>query len=253
MELGYQAPDTAREYAAYLADAFKNVFRPPVPFGLTAWRHAERTSDNAAVPAIAAEVMVVVRPNGELRRLAFSQTSLVPAIDDALAAAVKASVKEGPVPHPEHLGIKRDLTLFFSITLDPKPPVATPSPRDRAAVEAARNPVRRAVEQPVVILHLPTARFTSVVMANDKESKPVRFPSELLSARVEGFVTIQFVVGRDGRIAPGTIRLLDTTDRGFAAGVYRATEGLRFIPGEIARCPVPVLVTQSFAFRIGRP
>ena len=104
----------------------------------------------------------------------------------------------------------------------------------------------------MLILQLPTARFSSIVMANAEGSKPVRFPRELLSAGMEGRVTIQFVVGRDGRIVPGTIRLLGTTDRGFAAGVYRATEGLRFVPGEIARCPVPVLAVQSFEFRIGR-
>jgi TonB family protein len=251
-ELAYQAPDTARLYASYLLDEFAREFRYPTPFELTMWGSRDSVALVEAIPMLATEAMVVIRPDGRLRSLALTQTSLSPAIDAAFESALRKAAQTATLPVPSALRIRNDITLYFALTLEPALDLMSPSASPKPSLTPPLTPPRRTVELALLRLEVPSARFSRVVLPDQKRSKPVRFPPELLAAAKDGDVTIQFVVGRDGSVIPGTVRLIGATERGFANLVVRTLKDLRFFPAEIDGCPVPVLVTQSFSFRIDR-
>src|SRR5687767_3385310 len=63
-ELGYQAPDTARIYAAHLLEEFARRFRLPTPTAFAVWASADTIRQEVAIPVLATEALVVVRPDG---------------------------------------------------------------------------------------------------------------------------------------------------------------------------------------------
>ena len=249
-DLGYKAPDTTRLYAANLLAAFQTAFRFPNPAHFMAWGSADSVDATVAIPVVAAELMVIVRPDGQLADMAITQTSLVPAIDAAAQSAIRTALQSGTLEPPTTLGIRDDITVYIALTLEPRLGMTT-SPLDVPRARTLPPPLRR-VEQPIVTLALPTARFTRELEPDRNRSSRLGFPRGLLHSKVEGDATVQFVVGGDGIVVPGTVRVVGATDRGFADEAVRALKGARFFPGEIVDCPVPVLTSVRFAFRIDR-
>lgn len=251
-ELGHRIPDTTRLYATYLLDEFAREFRYPTPVAFTAWASADSFTTNAAIPALALEAMVVIRSNGQLRSVSFTQSSLVPAIDAAVDTAIRKAVQGGAIPLPSSLRIRNDITLYVALTFEPALDLLPSSPDVPPSQTRPLTPARRIVHKPLLRLQLPTARFSSPPRPDVKSSKRVLFPSDLLALGKDGDVTVQYVVGRDGRVSPGTVRLVGATERGFADRVFRTLKDRRYFPAEIGACPVPVLVTESISFRIDR-
>jgi hypothetical protein len=251
-ELGYKAPDSVRLYTAYLLEEFAKEFRYPTPHAFTAWSSLDSLTPAEASPVLAGEAMVVIRPTGEVRNIALTQTSLHPAIDAALIAALRKAVESDEILPPSSLKIRNDFTLYIALTFEPELDLIPGAVYDRPSQTKPLTPARRTVRQPLIKFQVPAARFSAPLRADQNASKPVRFPPDLVAMARDGDVTVQFVVGPDGRITPGTVRIIGATERGFANGVIRALGGLRFFPGEIGGCPVSVLATQSFSFRIDR-
>lgn len=246
-ELGHEAPDTARLYATNLLGEVARALRFPTPILFNVW--ASPDSLGVTVPVLASEVLVVIRPDGQLHRIELVQTSLVAAIDGGLQTAIRTAV-ESLLP-PSVLGVSKDLTLYFTLTMEPTLGVIPLPGGDRRSKARPAFPVRRTVEQPVLRLALPTARFSAFPQFERRPSSGPRYPPGLKSENIEGDVTAQFVVGEDGLVVPGTIRVVEATDIGFANSVIRSLEDARFSPGLIGGCAVPVLMTNWFSFRLG--
>ncbi|MEO5825753.1 MAG: TonB family protein [Gemmatimonadales bacterium] len=79
-----------------------------------------------------------------------------------------------------------------------------------------------------------------------------RYPGVLRMAGVEGRVTLEFVVGTDGRVEASTVKVMATTNTDFDAASTLAIRGSRFRPAKIGGRPVRQLVRQVVRFTIER-
>jgi protein TonB len=75
-----------------------------------------------------------------------------------------------------------------------------------------------------------------------------RYPDALKSVGVQGTVTVRFVVSADGRVEPGSIEVLSTPHKLFAAAVRTALLDTRYRPAEAGGRSVRQLVQQTFSF-----
>jgi protein TonB len=80
----------------------------------------------------------------------------------------------------------------------------------------------------------------------------LRYPEMLRSAKVEGEVLVQFVVGAEGRYEPGTLKVLKSSHELFAQAVTNAVPAMRFVPAQIGGRKVRQVVQQPFTFAISR-
>ena len=247
-ELGYEAPDTARGYAVNLLSEFEKVFRLPSPIGFVVWDADGR--DSTAVPTIASEASLTVGQDGQLIGIALTQSSLVARVDSALLSALRTAVESGGVLPPSVHRIVKPLTIFVALSVGPSTerelgPEAAPQ-------ERPVMPRRRTVELPLRLLDLPVKRFSAMVKSDLERSTRVAYPADLGRAQWEGDVDLEYVVGKNGTVVPGTIRVIGGTERRFVATAIEALKGTRFVPAEIDGCPVSVLVLQRLSFRAGR-
>ena len=239
-ELGYEAPDTARFAAISLLNEIAKTFSLPTPVSFASWSAVDTLDKHAAVPTVANEARVVVSPDGRLRSIAINQTSLVGAIDAALEAAIRAALDGGGVRPPAALGVEKDQTFFVRLTFDPFPvPAWADDARLRERTGRSR-PIPRIVEMPLATLQLPSTRLSALPEVDRKSWKFPRRPHS--RDNTDASVALEYVVGRNGRVAPGTIRIVGATERPFAAAVIRNVEDLRYSPGRIGDCPVAVLM-----------
>lgn len=79
-----------------------------------------------------------------------------------------------------------------------------------------------------------------------------RYPESLRASRTEGRVVVQFVVDTTGRVEPGTVRVVSSSDDRFAAAVRTALPSLRFAPARAGGGRVRQLVELPFEFAIDR-
>lgn len=77
---------------------------------------------------------------------------------------------------------------------------------------------------------------------------PPRYPVRLLDARVAGHAVVQYVVGADGRVERGNVRLVEATDPAFAAAIPDALRRARYRPASIGGRPVRQLVQERYEF-----
>jgi protein TonB len=77
-----------------------------------------------------------------------------------------------------------------------------------------------------------------------------RYPEVLRERGIAGAVVVRFVVDSAGRIAAGSLQVLEATDPRFADAVREALARTRFVPAEAAGRRVAQLVEQRFEFRL---
>ena len=80
----------------------------------------------------------------------------------------------------------------------------------------------------------------------------IHYPDLLRSANVEGEVLAQFVVDREGRVEPGTFKVLKSSNDLFTQAVQTALPDMRFYPAEVRGVRVKQLVQQPFTFGLSR-
>lgn len=76
------------------------------------------------------------------------------------------------------------------------------------------------------------------------------YPPSLKDAGVEGSVTVQFVVNESGRVEPGTIKVLDSSNPAFTAAVKEALPRMKFSAAQIGGKKVQQLVQMPFQFHL---
>jgi TonB family protein len=69
---------------------------------------------------------------------------------------------------------------------------------------------------------------------------------------IEGFVLVQFIVGKDGRVEPGSEQILAYSHDAFRAAVLSSLPNLRYEPALLNGRPTRQLVQQPFNFGPGQ-
>jgi TonB family protein len=129
--------------------------------------------------------------------------------------------------------------------------IGTP-PLDRLPLTGNPNP-----NPPPLDDWIPPAESADVVPALSNRGEVSRvlqrhYPRMLQDTRVEGQVTVEMVVEMNGRVRPGSARVIGATHDGFSAATLRAVEHFRFSPARIANTPVAVRVTIPVTWSITR-
>ncbi|HEX2095437.1 MAG TPA: energy transducer TonB [Longimicrobiaceae bacterium] len=78
------------------------------------------------------------------------------------------------------------------------------------------------------------------------------YPPLLRDAGITGQAQIKFVVGADGRVAPGSATVVSATHDAFGDASTRVVEKMRFRPAKVGGRPVPVLVTLPITWALER-
>lgn len=78
----------------------------------------------------------------------------------------------------------------------------------------------------------------------------LRYPEILRRANMTGWVLLEFVIRPNGTVDGSSIRVLDSTHKGFESPAIQAVADSRFRPGKVRGTPVSVLVTQRISFSL---
>lgn len=76
------------------------------------------------------------------------------------------------------------------------------------------------------------------------------YPNSMRESGMTGRVVVQFVVGTNGRVEAGSIKILESTTSAFAAAVREVLPRHRFSPAKIGGRAVRQIVQQPFVFRL---
>ncbi|MGH7690799.1 MAG: energy transducer TonB, partial [Gemmatimonadaceae bacterium] len=104
-------------------------------------------------------------------------------------------------------------------------------------------------QMPLVRMRVPKREVTQKVVA-DFGNRPPPYPFGMRSAGADGSVSMQFVVGPDGRPDLRTVEILWATSSPFAKLALEALEHYRYSPLRVEGCAVPSLVIQPFDFHM---
>ena len=77
-----------------------------------------------------------------------------------------------------------------------------------------------------------------------------RYPSSLIRSGVDGRVLLEFIIGADGALDPGSLQLLEAPHSQLATVSVEALKTARFRPAKIGDCRVPALVRLPVDFKI---
>lgn len=234
---------------------------PPV---IVQWFHGgPGTADDqpgAGAQGFMAEAFVEMERTGKVKRVGLTQSSLVGSIDAALVAAVQKGADEGAFLAYKDGIIERSAYIFVQLRTMPIP-TFTEKARDYTRPQSDPlmpsqyghpDQVRKkggVVVLPIRLLHVPLVRVTRQLMVAKRGPDPV-FPTGELNGRQDGFVNVEFVVGADGKVVPGTLRLANAMTAGYAKAVINALDRYRFTPAMAGACPVAARYTYTFTFDV---
>jgi TonB family protein len=89
------------------------------------------------------------------------------------------------------------------------------------------------------------ARFEQATLVS--EPTP-RYPAALEAVRIEGRVALEFVIDTTGRVAPSSIKVLESTHPAFEAAARDAVARATFRPARLSGHPVRQLTRQAIKF-----
>lgn len=248
-------PTPAQELAlAAVAEAL--ILPSPLPLPAVLTRVARAEGGLVGAQGLMAEAFIEVAKDGKVKSVGLSQTSLVPAIDRALVAAVRAAADSGAFAGYQKAARGPGGFVFVELRSVPLPtfqqkvedymrhsgdPTITPDPRPPKKGEITTLPVK--------VLRVPLVHLTSESAPGKGKPHP-QFPPNELGAAQDGFVNLEFVVGADGLLVPGTLRFANAMTAGYARAVAKSLEGYRFVPAMADGCPVAQRQTWTFTFDV---
>lgn len=224
-----EAVEAARTIAAY--------FDPPASLALPFWaRVAPAREDRPPPPSsyvghgLDDFIHLTLGANGRLADRRIDVRTVSYELNDAITAAILKADSAGAFPAPSSFLAQRD---------------------NRITLRLVNKEHGGASAFPLMAITLPMVRAESNV-------KVLRFPDpqyprNALAARVEEEVELSYVVGVDGAVdnsAPFQLRRV--LYRPFAEAVVVALKGGRYVPAQLAGCPVPMLAHQGFGFKLRR-
>jgi len=90
-------------------------------------------------------------------------------------------------------------------------------------------------------------------LANQRQARLILqrdYPPLLRDIGATGRTVVQLIIGTDGRAEPGSVRVLESTDRAFNDAAIHAAERFRFKPATVNGRRVAVLVTIPIEWRV---
>jgi len=233
---------------------------PPV---ITGWYSSLPGVDGpsmAGTQGFMGEAFIDIQRNGKVKRVGLTQTTLVPELDAALVAAVKQAVDDGAFmayqdaahDHGGYVFVEMrtvPLPEFKEKAVDykrPDPDAALPIPYSNEPKIRKRGTI---VTLPIRVLRIPIVRLTSPLEITKRGPAPT-FPPGELEGRQDGFVNVEFVVGTDGSVVAGTLRLANAMTAGYAKAVINSLDRYRFKPATANDCPVAARETYTFTFEV---
>lgn len=222
------------EYAERATAAITAALAIPTPLGMVAYIGHRLAGDDAvhvtgAHLDLDAMYGITLRRNGRVKRTRVLTTSLNPALDSAVLAAVHTADSTRALPPLPEGATGDTIALRLLVT-------ASDSARARGTpILRARIPLRHLDRQlePLRPEHYP------------------RYPDALRLARVEGRVDLSFVVDGTGAVIPGTISVRRATNEEFARAVLAVFPTYRFVPAVVDGCAVPFHGAMPFDFSSG--
>ena len=231
--IGHHSPPA--EYTAAVLDAIGAQYPTNSPVGLAVYRPYYA----GAVATAYVALEFTATKSGAVEDVKVLATSLSSSFDQNALAAVAAAGVNGLPPIPKGSGSHLQFELDVDAATEPD-------------VVHARDTVR-AVRAQWVGITMPVwlqAVAASTVPGN--KYFPA-YPEVARQRAIGDSVLVQFVIGADGRVAPGTAILLHARYREFVQSVSDELGRALFRPEAIGACPVATLVTEPFAFVIRRP
>ena len=204
------------------------------------------------------EAFVEIQRNGNVKRVGLSQTTLVTANDAALLDAVqKASDADAFKAYREaargHGGF-----VFVLLRTIPLPAFQAKAEdyKNREALALVPSPYvtgalkkkGERVSMPIRALRVPAVKLESALSVSKRGPDP-SFPFDDYRERRDGFVNVEFVVGPEGGIVDGTLRLADALTAAYANAVVDALKEYRFSPAVAGGCPIAARMTYTFTFK----
>ena len=143
-----------------------------------------------------------------------------------------------PVPPPPLPGPFLPTSAVLDIPLPglPQPPVMSPLVSRPPGTESPGARVQVFSEDSLTDAPVP-----------DRPIRPA-YPRALWEAGIRGSVEVSYIVGADGRVEPGSFRVLSASHPGFVGSVKEALLRAVFQPGRIRGRPVRVLIQQMVRF-----
>ena len=205
------------------------------------------------------EAFVEIDRNGKVKQVGLSQTTLVNAIDVALVDAVKKATDSGAFMAYQDAARGKGGFVFVLLRTMPLPAFKEKAedykrPESLSLVPApyltqTMKKKGDLVMLPVRALRVPVVRLTSALTITKRGPDP-SFPFNELRGRQDGFVNVEFVVGADGAVVPGTLRLANAMTADYAKAVIKSLEDYRFKPAMAGACPVAARMTYTFTFNV---
>ena len=236
---------------------------PPVAgklFGLRPENREDRSIHHVS-QSLAAEAFVLLTARGEVKEIGLSQTSLVPDVDAALVDALRRAVPAGALKAYADAARGSGGAVFIQLRTLALPKFETRitlkeqiDARNRSAlvpeIASARKMTRGGrATFPLRILRVPLVAATSAA-AERKRGPSVTFPPGELSRSFDGTVHVEFVIGTNGKLVPGTMRLVDAATYGYAASVLRSLERYEWQPAMAGSCPIAQHMAYTFTFEV---
>jgi hypothetical protein len=231
---------------------------PPV---ITKWYHGlagETQGAPVGTQGFMGEAFVDIERNGKVKRVGLTQTTLVPELDAALVAAVKKAVDDGAFMAYQDAAHGHGGYVFIEMRTVPLPeftqkPADYKRPDPDLPIPYSNEPKIKTrgsmVSLPIRALRIPLVRLTSPLEVTRRGPDPV-FPLGEIEGRQDGFVNVEFVVGSDGAVVAGTLRLANAMTAGYAKAVINSLDHYRFKPATAGNCPVAARETYTFTFDV---
>lgn len=222
------------EYGNRVEGELASALAVPSPLGMEAYiGHRMPGDDELHVSGahldLDALYGITLGRNGRVRRARVLTTSLNPALDRAMLAAIHTADSLGTFALPV---ATRGDTVPLRVLL-----TATDSARARGTpILRARVPIRHLDRQ----------------LAPLSMERPPRYPDELRGTDVEGRVDVSFVVDGAGKVMPATVSVRRASDARFARAVLAVFSSYRFTPAVVDGCAVPFHGAMPFDFSPGR-
>lgn len=125
---------------------------------------------------------------------------------------------------------------------DPAPPIGDAGSRD--GDEVLRDFPEVIVEEAADVRpELANRRQAEILLQN-------HYPPLLRDAGTTGRTTVELIIGADGRVEPGSVRVKESSDPAFIQAAIRAVERFRFTPAMYHGHPVAVLVTLPIEWQV---
>ncbi|HEX2718193.1 MAG TPA: hypothetical protein VHM67_10965 [Gemmatimonadaceae bacterium] len=249
-----------------LADSLRLPQPLPLPpiagrlFGDRAEKKGDRNIHHMS-QAFAAEGVILFGTKGELKQVVLTQTSLVPTVDAALLDALKrAAAADVFRPYADAAkGVGG--SVFVQLRTLPIPKFGERvsikdqfEARDRSLIAPPLRSERKmtrggSATLPLRVLRVPIVAATAAASERKSGPRPA-FPQGELDRSFDGTVHVEFVIGADGRVLPGTMRLADATTYGYAAALLRSLERSEWNPAMAGSCPVAQHMAYSYTFEV---